>query len=157
MADTLTGADLPWRTGPRPRTTETTPHSQLDQQPADLLNEALARRGSGLGDVVVDGSRRSPPGTVGLHLPAAAARNDERIFLIDREFAHIHPDDGSLHLILPEPLRSAAIQAGWAEPHPLAGQPTTSPDTVMVYVPRDTAELDTVASLVEASWRNAHR
>ena len=156
MADTLTGADPTRRTGPRPRTTETAPHSQLDQQPANLLNEALVQRGSELGDVVVDRSRRSPPGTVGLHLPAAAARDDERAFLIDREFAHVHPDDGSLHLILPEPLRSVAIQAGWAEPHPLAGQPTTSPDTVMVYAPRDAAELDTVTSLVEAAWRNAH-
>jgi len=56
---------------------------------------------------------------------------------------------------MPEPLRAAAIAAGWAEPHPLAGQPTVSPDTVMLYAPRDTGEVDVLAALVEASWANA--
>jgi len=121
------------------------------------LSGELIERLAALPDVIVGGSLRAPPGTVGLHLPAEQARHDERAFLIGHEFAHVHSDDGALHLILPEPLRTRAVEAGWAEAHPWAGRPTTSPDTVMVYAPRNKAEVETVASLAEASWRNAHR
>ena len=69
------------------------------------------------------------------------------------EFAHLHAaPDASFHLTLPEPLRQQAIDTGWAEPHPLAGHPTVSPNIVMVYAPRDRAEVETVMSLVTASW-----
>lgn len=71
--------------------------------------------------------------------------------------AHHLSDDGSLHAILPEPLRGLAMEKGWAEPHPLAGQPTVSPDTVMIYAPRDEAEADIVARLIRCSWDNARR
>ena len=116
------------------------------------LIEALA----GLDGVQVGRSYRAPPGTVGLHLDAGCACAEERRFLLGREFAHVHvEDDGSLHAILPEPLRSEATAAGWAEPHPLAGQPTVSPDTVMIYAPRDVGEVAVVAALVRRSWENA--
>lgn len=146
---------LPERRGPRPRTTATNPHSQLDQHPERSFSGALLERCAGWPGVTLAPSRRAPRGTVGLHLETGTPGAGERAFLLGREFAHVHPSaDGSLHLILPEPLRSQAIGAGWAEPHPMAGLPTVSPDTVMVYGPRDEAELGVVAGLVEASWRN---
>ncbi len=52
----------------------------------------------------------------------------------------------------PEPIRREAIEQGWAEPHPLAGQPSVSPHIVMVYAPRDPQEVETVMVLVSASW-----
>jgi hypothetical protein len=152
---------IPQRAGPRPRTTPHAPHSQIDQIPPRGQGAALSRRlieqVSDLAHVQLGGSYRAPPGTVGLHLDAAHACTAERAFLLGREFAHVHvEDDFSLHAILPEPLRSDAIAAGWAEPHPFAGEPTVSPDTVMIYAPRDDTELAVVVDLVRQSWKNAH-
>lgn len=99
---------------------------------------------------------RAPPGTIGFYINEGAACADRDCFLLGHEFAHVHvDDDGSLHVILPEPQRTVAIESGWAEPHPLAGQPTVSPYTVMLYAPRDEAEVDIIGGLVEISWSNA--
>lgn len=152
---------VPARPGPRPRTDLRAPHTQLDQLAPPGERNARSRRVldllADLAGTVLGGSNRAPPGSIGLHLRGECARADGRAFLLGTEFAHIHAeDDGSLHAILPEPLRTAAIAAGWAEPHPFAGQPTVSPDTVMIYAPRDDTECAVVADLVRASWRNAH-
>ena len=67
------------------------------------------------------------------------------------EFAHLHPaHDGSLHVALPLPLASDAIAKGWAVAHPLAGIRVT-PGMVLVFGPRDDAELDIVTSVVATS------
>lgn len=147
------------RRGPRPRTTDCAPHSQIDQLADDrrAMSEALISTLADLPDLELGTSRRAPPGTVGLYIDAAHCCAAPRAFLLGREFAHVHvEDDGSLHAILAEPLRTAAIDAGWAEPHPLAGQPTVSEDTIMIYAPRDQAEVEIVAALVRQSWNNAH-
>jgi len=121
-----------------------------------MLSPALLERLSTLPGVSLGPSRRAPPGMVGLQLAGSDLRRSGRAFLIDAEFAHVHPgEDGSLHLTLPEPLRSDAIAACWAEAHPAVGLPTISPDTVMVYAPRDEEEVDVVTALVTAFWRNA--
>ncbi len=120
------------------------------------MKQALIDRLRQLPGVEPGPSRRALPGTLGMHLCHAHARGAARAFLIDREVAHVHPGaDASLHLSLPEPLRGRAIAAGWALPHPLAGAPTVSPDTVMVYAPRDEQELETVTALAQAAWDNA--
>jgi phospholipase/carboxylesterase len=67
------------------------------------------------------------------------------------EFAHLHPTyDGSLHVALPPAQAADAIGKGWALAHPLAGVRLT-PGMVLVYGPRDEAELDTVAAIIETS------
>lgn len=152
---------LPSRAGPRPRTTPHAPHSQVDQvmplAERRSLSRALLESLADLGGVRLGGSMRAPPGTIGLHLDPAHCCGTERAFLLGREFAHVHiEDDGSLHAILPEPLRTAAIAAGWAEPHPFAGMPTVSLDTVMLYAPRDAGEVAIIGGLVRRSWENAH-
>jgi hypothetical protein len=149
---------LPPRRGVRPRTIPCAPHSQVDQivPNARQLAAALIERLVGLDQVTLGHSLRAPPGSVGFYLDAAACCDNANAFLLGDEFAHVHlEDDCSLHAILPEPLRRAAIDAGWAEPHPLAGQPTVSPDTVMLYAPRDAEEVEVLAALVRASWANA--
>lgn len=151
---------VPSRAGPRPITDKRPPHTQLDQLVAPAERDALARHllrlVGDLDGIVMAGSYRAPPGTVGLHLQPECACDNANAFLLGTEFAHVHvQDDASLHAILPEPLRTAAIDAGWAEPHPFAGQPTVSPDTVMIYAPRDEAECAVVADLVRQSWQNA--
>ena len=144
---------LPEREGARPRTTTCNPHAQIDQAAdADAVELAFEACRT-LPGVQVAPSRRAPPGTRGLFLDPGAARGGEQAFLLGLEFAHFHPlPEGSLHLTLPSPLREEAIARLWCEPHPLAGQPTVSPQTVMLYAPRTAAEGAVVARLVRASW-----
>lgn len=150
----------PLRAGPRPRTDLRLPHTQIDQlAPHPLrrqLSLAMLEALSRLGDVSIGHSLRAPPGTLGLFLDPGCGCGGERAFLLGREFAHVHiEDDGSLHATIAEPLRTKAMEAGWAEPHPIAGQPTVSPDTVMIYAPRDEQEAHVIVNLVTSSWANA--
>lgn len=154
MSDPRDG--LPERSGPRPRVTTSNPQTQLDQQPATPLSDALIEAAAALDGVVLAPSNRAPPGTTGFHLEPAHANGPPDAFLLGHEFAHVHPGpDHSLHMILPDALKREAIERGWAEPHPMAGQPTVSPHTVLVYAPRNDAERSTVDGFIRASWSYA--
>jgi hypothetical protein len=144
---------LPIRVGDRPRTTPTNPHTQLDQQPIDVRwIEELARRVFALPGVVEQPSRISVPGARALVLAPDQALGPPEAFLLDREFAHLHPaPDHSLHAMLPSETVTEAIAAGWAEPHPVALRGLIPPTAVMLYAPRDKAELDVIERLVCAS------
>jgi hypothetical protein len=144
---------LPARAGDRPRTTPTNPHTQLDQQPTDLRwVEELAERVFALPGVVEQPSGISVPGARALGLAPGEPSGPPESFLIDREFAHLHPaPDHSLHAMLPPETVAEAVEAGWAEPHPVALRGLIPPTAVMLYAPRDEAELDVIESLVRAS------
>jgi Family of unknown function (DUF5519) len=144
---------LPTRVGDRPRTTPTNPHTQLDQQPTDLRwFEELARRGFALPGVVEESSRISVPGARALVLAPGEPAGPPEAFLIGREFAHLHPaPDHSLHAMLPTETVTEAVAAGWAEPHPVALRGLIPPTAVMLYAPRDEAELGVIESLVRTS------
>jgi hypothetical protein len=149
----MSPSSLPLRAGARPRTTPTNPHTQLDQQPADShWTEELALRVFALPGVIEMPSRISVPGARALVLAPGEALGPPEAFLIDREFAHLHPPpDHSLHAMLPLEAASEAVAAGWAEPHPVALRGLIPPNAVMLYAPRDEAELDVIESLVRAS------
>jgi hypothetical protein len=147
---------LPRRAGPKPRTTPTNPHTQLDQQPAaadaERLRAALASLVFALPDVEERPSAISVPGARALWL-ADAARGPREAFLIGTEFAHLHPaPDWSLHTALPPTVAQQAIDTGWAEVHPVARLGLIPPTIVMIYAPRDDREVEIVAELV----RSAH-
>jgi len=146
-------SSLPARAGPRPRTTPTNPHTQLDQQPDDpRLVEELARRAFALPGVVERPSGISVPGARALTLAEGEPAGPPEAFLIDREFAHLHPaPDHSLHAMLLPALVDAAVEAGWAELHPVARMGLIPATAVMLYAPRDDAELDVIEALVRAS------
>jgi hypothetical protein len=146
-------SSLPTRAGERPRTTPTNPHTQLDQQPGDLRWIAeLARRVLALPGVVEQPSRVSVPGARALVLGPDEPTGPPEAFLIDREFAHLHPaPDHSLHAMLPAGTAAEAVTAGWAEPHPIALRGLIPPTAVMLYAPRDEAELDVIEHLVRIS------
>ena len=57
--------------------------------------------------------------------------------------------------MLPREVAQAAIDAGWAELHPVARMGLLPPTAVMLYAPRDEAELGVVEQLVQASHRFA--
>jgi hypothetical protein len=97
-------------------------------------------------------SRISVPGARALTLAAGEPGGPPEAFLIDREFAHLHPPpDRSLHAMLPPDIVSEAVDAGWAEPHPVARMGLIPATAVMLYAPRDESEVDVIEKLVQAS------
>lgn len=145
-------APLPRRPGPRPVTTPTNPHSQLDQQPVGTdQRERLAAEVFGLPGVQERESLISVPGARALWLTEADGAPEDA-FMIGAEFAHLHPDpDQSLHVMLPPDVVADAIDAGWAEQHPVARSGLIAPNAVMLYAPRDDAEREVVAALVKSA------
>lgn len=143
---------LPRRAGARPTTTPTNPHTQLDQQPPDdEQRQRLAATVFTLPGVVERPSAISVPGARALWLAEGAAGPPEA-FLVGVEFAHLHPGaDQSLHAMLPLRLVDEAIEAGWAEPHPVARMGLIPHTAVMLYAPRDDGEREVIETLVAAA------
>ena len=143
---------LPRRPGSPPTTTPTNPHSQLDQQPAGSeQRDLLAAAVFALAGVVERPSLISVAGARALWL-AEEAIGPPEAFMIGQEFAHLHPEpDQSLHMMLPPQLAAEAIEAGWAEQHPVARRGLIPANAVMVYAPRDDEERGVVEQLVRAS------
>ncbi|MGH7476448.1 MAG: luciferase family protein [Longimicrobiales bacterium] len=147
---------LPQRAGGRPRTTSTNPHTQLDQTTTPLLVDELARRALALPGVEDRPSLISVPGARALWLAEDQQASGPHAFIIGREFAHIHPPpDGSLHMVLPREVAHEAVAQGWAEPHPAARVGYIPETVVMVYAPRDEAELEVVLALLGRSLEQA--
>lgn len=150
---------LPLRAGPRPAVSSGIPHRQLDQQPEqDVLRALVIQRvlGELPAGVHVAPSGISVPGARALVLDDDVARGPDEAFMVDREFAHLHPaPDHSLHLTLPETTARDVIAAGWAESHPLVSTGEIPATTVMVYAPRTPEELEVVRRLVHQSHRFA--
>lgn len=149
---------LPRRAGPPPRTYHGPPHTQLDQQPDARIRAQFGRRFGGFSGVDEQPTGvRVVPGARALCLSADVEAGPQEAFITGREFAHLHAlPDSSLHLVLPEPLATEAIEAGWGELHPLAG--TTLPaTTLLVYAPRDPGEIDVVLELVRRSSEFARK
>jgi hypothetical protein len=100
-------------------------------------------------------SRRAPyrfRGARALVLADGEPAGPPEAFLVGREFAHLHPaPDHSLHAMLPPELVDTAIDAGWAEHHPVALRGLIPRTAVMLYAPRDDAELVVVETLIRAS------
>ncbi len=68
------------------------------------------------------------------------------------EIAHIHPSDGSMHMILSPSDAKTVIDTGWGERHPLAGVYAGLPETyVMIYAPRTPEENAMIARILEAA------
>jgi hypothetical protein len=147
---------LPNRSGSRPRTTPTNPHTQLEQNPQPVVVKELAQRVFALPGVEEHPSAISVPGARALWLWEELPAGPREAFMIGREFAHIHPmPDGSLHAALPPQVAQEAIRKGWAEQHPVARMGYIPQNVVMIYGPRDEQEIEVVAGLVVEAYRYA--
>lgn len=96
-------------------------------------------------------------------------RHNESVFLKDStsgnpaimplthaEIAHIHPTDGSMHMILSPSDCKEAIEKGWGELHGLAGKHFDERDALvstytLIYSPRTEKELAFAKQLLEAA------
>jgi hypothetical protein len=149
--------DLPTRPGPRPTTTDTFPHSQVDQQPADpSILDDLRRRAFALEGIVERPSCISVPGARAMVLSDDRVAGPAVAFIRERELAHFHPGpDWSLHVALPDEAADLAVERGWAELHLVARTPELPGSVVLTYAPRDADEAEVVWTLLQAAHAHA--
>jgi hypothetical protein len=140
------------RQGQPPQTTRHNPQQQMDQIPDRANYLTFREQIANWPGVIKAPSMRAPHGTIGLFLPETEAKGPPEAFLLMTEFAHLHPlPDGSLHMVLPPDVHASAIAAGWGISHPMAGMPSVSPQTILIFAPRDAEERAVVAKLVSAA------
>jgi hypothetical protein len=151
MAASAKEMNLPLRETPRPETTNGVPHIQIGVDAVPELSEELLRRVATFPGVMIGETRVSLPGALGFQLEDEMPLAHPEVIVGGREFAHLHPD-GSLHASLHPETARAAVEAGWATPHPWSDQRAGWEGFVMIYTPATTAELDVVFQLVQSSY-----
>jgi phospholipase/carboxylesterase len=125
------------------------PHQQLTQLAPERLQDVIVARASTLPHVELTSSCVSVPGSRAFRLDEAQAHGPAGAFQCGTEFAHVHPaGDGSLHLTLPPSVYEAVIDNGWGEPHPISG-------TMLLFGPRNRAELEVIWQVLLTSYRYA--
>ncbi|MEV8533604.1 luciferase family protein [Streptomyces sp. NPDC051211] len=153
MAVDLTA--LPPRKGPRPATTgREIPHDQLeDFSPPEIRAELIARA-EALPGVYTSASLVSEPSSLALRLHQANRPFEAFLHPSVDEFGHIHRS-GFLHLTVPREVLGPLAELGWVEPHPIVRRPEFPDTIVMLYAPRDAAELEVAAAVLQASYEQA--
>ena len=147
---------LPERIGPKPQTTSCAPHEQLDQNPSAHVYEKFKGSAFNFPGVERRPSIISVPGAEAMWLTKKQDHCCGEAFLIGNEFAHVHPPhDGSMHMMLPREAVGELLNRGWGEPHPMALIGVIAPNAVMVYAPRDDAEVEIILRIIETSYRFA--
>lgn len=152
------GPSIPRRVGERPATGSQPPHLQFsDQSPRPIYQQmaqwSLVELPAKVPFVRHHPTMISVPTSEALWLDESV-RARKNAFMPppgSREFAHLHAD-GSWHLVVAEPLVQAILDARWGERHPWYDRGVLE---VLVYAPRDEAEIDVVQQLVRASIEHA--
>ena len=147
---------LPYRQGEKPQTHYGLPHSQLDQNPPSEIYAKLKAQAFDFEFVERRPSIISVPGAEALWLLEEGGHSCDEAFMRGNEFAHVHPpEDGSLHLMLPESDVPEFLERGWGEHHPLVPKGRMPPTTVMVFGPRNQEELDVILEIIQTSYKFA--
>lgn len=149
------GQRLLRRRGPRPETTSGAPHIQRTQRAPNDVTDELARRVFARPEIEERPGAVAHPDERGLWLRDEIPKGPSDAFVGLREVGHFHPCDNSLHVMLPPGLVDEAIDAGWAEIHPVAEARGAPRNAVMLYGPRDKEEADVLFDLIAASVRRA--
>ena len=144
--------NLPIRESPRPVTTDSIPHIQIDVEAVPELSAELLRRVSKIAGVELRSTVVGRSGSTGFWLNEDINLARPDAIVRGREFAHLHPD-GSLHASLSPELAVKAIEAGWAIQHPWAAKKRGLNGFVMIYTPVSKSELEVVFDLVMESYR----
>ena len=154
MEKQLTFENLPQRTGNRPQTTNTNPHTQLNQQPEDLSHiQELMKWSFGLSNITKRPSAVSVPGAIAMWMDDEHTCDKCNAFMVGTEFAHFHPHpDYSMHLGLPKKDAEMIIEKGWGEWHPLIARGFLPPNIVMLYAPRDKEEFEVAQLILKRSY-----
>jgi hypothetical protein len=149
----FTASTLPTRKGTRPLVRGIAPQRQQTQKSSAATYAQLVSR---LGSLASEPSHRLTERTscfekhsTGLFTSVPITRT------CGGEICHAHPSDGSMHLTLHPADTNLILENGWGERHPLARggwcRRFVPKEFVLVYAPRDYAEVDTVMRIVAAS------
>ena len=119
------------------------------------MQEELLAAVSALPGIQIEATEFSLSGSLGWRLESSFAQGPEDGFIRQNlEFGHQHqPADGSMHMLLPVEFSVVALGKGWGVIHPLnesiSGENT---DYVMIFGPRDEAELKTIWTIAQISY-----
>ena len=145
--------ELPHRIGPKPTTTDYAPHEQLDQNPTSETYALLKDKAFSFTLVERRPSIISVPGAEALWLKKVPEQGCAEAFMRGNEFAHVHPPyDGSMHAMLPLESVRDLLKKGWFEMHPLVRTGALPQTSVMVFGPRDKAELEIILHILSVSY-----
>jgi hypothetical protein len=133
---------LPGRATPRPRVAPyPVPHRVLDQRAPAALVAALQRELEALA------------GRDGLQM--ATSRWERHHVALwsdtDDEIAHVHPVDGSCHVVLAPADHAVVLARGWGVVHPLAGRGGLPRTYTLLFPPRDPTEAENVVAVLRAA------
>lgn len=74
------------------------------------------------------------------------------------EVAHIHPSDGSMHMILSPSDAAQVVEKGWGELHTLSGRlGLLPPSYTFVYAPRTAEDVEAIESILRAAVAHMSR
>ena len=145
-------AGLPAREGERPKTINGPLHVQCNGHGESsylkqLLNDVLSWP-------YIEPMPRAPHhlDNVPIRLQETAATDDSSAFISDTEFARVLLASPTIILVLPLVPAHWAIVTGWAEPHYLQSFGLMPAGTLIVYTPRNRAELELCYSLFFESY-----
>ena len=149
-------AGLPKRRGSRPRVA---PHPVPHRQVSETAPEPVRRRLQALFEAKAGaehGILTYAKSYFEKHNDAVTLRDPDRGHPDARashgEIGHVHPSDGSMHVILSSSDAKAVVEAGWGERHGLAGVTLGLPTTYMlIYAPRDESEVAVAAEILDAA------
>lgn len=152
--DSVRLGHVPPRNGSRPVIApHPVPHRQLDQLPGvgmrlqqDRMFDTFVSEHGSYVRYARSGYERHHNGVFVQDASAPLARQS------DGEVAHIHPVDGSMHMIFSPSDAKKIVENGWGERHPLAGVRPRIPNTyLLIYAPRDLDELRVVNQFLKAA------
>jgi hypothetical protein len=95
------------------------------------------------------------PSTIFVRLEESAIGSDSAAFITDREFGRILLAAPTIYLALPVIYAHRAVVRRWAEPHYLTSYGLMPSGTVVLYTPRDQAELEICSLFFWESYRYA--
>lgn len=158
--DIKTLFDLPQRNGRRPVIAPfAVPHRQMNQH-----NDTITRNKQ---KQIFDDEVANPAYNL-FYKTSNFEANNPAIFLKDTlagnstvipkshgEIGHIHLTDGSMHLTLSPGDAKEVIEKGWGELHGLAGNGPLIKTYMMVYSPRNDAELKVTKRILDAAVKYA--
>lgn len=147
---------LPERAGKRPRVApHPVPHRQLTDHAPQALRAELK--------TLFDARVAADPVRLTYAL-SHFEKNHEAVTLRDHlcchadarathgEIAHIHPSDGSMHMVLSASDAGLVVERGWGERHGLAGVMLGLPLTyTLIYAPRDGSEVEIDGMILDAA------
>lgn len=150
---------LPPRTNSRPEVSRhPVPHRVVEQAPKAALTDVLRS--------VLDEYGKSPlleqrTSRWEKHHQAVCLRGEDYPNDLARaaggEIVHLHPSDGSMHVVLSPADAQRVIDRGWGELHPLAGaRPGIGlpPTYTLLYPPRDVRDLAPIHAVLTAAVRH---